>query len=681
MLSADNIFLSEYKTTRGLVPFDRITTADYEPAIMQGIDEHNREIDSIANQTTTPTFENTILGLERSGATLNRVLSVFYPMLSANADDSLMAVSQRVAPILAEHSSSMTLNEKLWQRVKYVYDHFDRSKYDHEDWMLLKKVHEAFELSGATLEGDAREQYKELTKRLSELTLKFEQNTLKENSRYEMWLTEADLTGLPESAVEAAKAAAASKDREGEYLITLKAPSYMAFMKYSDRRDLRERLYRMYNQQCTSGEFSNMEVIKDIANTRLAIARLFGHKTFAEYRLQNTMAQNPATVLNMLNQLREAYLPVQRDDMAKLTEFASQFEGYAVTIMPWDYAYYSNKRKDELYQINDEMLRPYFPLNNVIEGVFGFATRMYGLHFSENYDAQVFHPEVKVYDVTDDDGHYVGALYTDFFPRDTKQSGAWMTNFREQYVDAHGNDVRPIVTLTMNFTRPTATKPSLLTFSEVETFMHEFGHGLHSLLSKCKYLSLSGTNVYHDFVELPSQFNENYMREREFLDGFARHYLTGEKIPAELIDKVIASSQYGAAYGCVRQLGFGFIDMGWYGITEPFTGDPFEMEQNAMKDVQVFAPVDGCIMSPQFGHIFSGGYAAGYYGYKWAEVLDADAFSRFEEEGIFNPATAASFRDNILSRGGSDDPMTLYKQFRGREPRIDALLHRDGIKK
>lgn len=680
-MNADNVFFHEFQTTHGAIPFDRITTADFEPAIMQGIKEHNAEVEAIANQTAAPTFENTIVALERAGKTLNRVLNVFYPLLSANADDSLLAVSNRVTPILSEHSNSITLNEKLWQRIKQVHAAFDRSKHDTEDYMLLKSTYESFVRSGAALEGANRDKYKELSKHLTESSLKFEQNALKATSAERLVLDEADLAGLPESAVEAARAAAQEAGLEGKYVVTLHAPSYMAFMKYSSRRDLREKLYRLYNTQCTSGQYSNPDVMKDIANTRLAIANLLGFKTYADYHLQDMMAENTANVYDMLGKLKAAYLPVQKADMKELTAYASKLEGKPVEIMPWDYSYYSNKEKDEKYKVNDELLRPYFELGNVTRGIFGLATRLYGLHFTENHDAQVFNPEMKVYDVTDENGKWMGMLYTDFFPRSTKQSGAWMTNFREQYVDADGNDIRPIVTLTMNFTRPTDTKPSLLTYYEVETFIHEFGHGLHSLLSRCKYVSTSGTNVYRDFVELPSQFNENFLTEREFLDSFAKHYLTGEPIPQELIDKVVASSQYGAAYSCVRQLGFGYLDMAWHTITKPYTGDPFKFEYNATRPVQVFKPVEGCIMSPQFTHIFSGGYAAGYYGYKWAEVLDADAFSKFKEDGIFNPATAHAFRDIILSRGGTEPPLELYKRFRGRGPKIDALLKRDGIKR
>ena len=678
---SNNIFFKPFRTSGGAVPFDRITTADYEPAIRQGIKEHDNEVKTIANNHDEATFENTVVALERAGRMLNRVLGVFYPMLSANADDALMAVSERMAPLLSEHFNSITLNERLWQRVKYAHDHFDAAKHDVEDQMLMRETYDGFVRSGANLQGADRDRYRALSKRLTELTLKFDQNALKETPRYELWLTQDDLAGLPESALEAAKLAAKEKGREDAWLVTLDAPSYMPFMKYSDRRDLREQLYKMYNRQCTSGDYNNLDVLREIANTRLEIARLMGHKCFAEYKLQHTMAQTPQNVYNMLDQLREAYRPVERGEMKRLEEFASKLEGHPVEIKPWDLSYYSNKERDSLFEINDELLRPYFELGRVTRGVFGFATRMYGLRFIPNHDAQVFHPEVEVFDVTDEDGKAVGMLYLDFFPRPNKQSGAWMTSFREQYIDDDGNDVRPHVTLTMNFTRPTETKPSLLTVREVETFMHEFGHALHQLLTRCRYESLSGTNVYRDFVEVPSQFNENYVYEREFLDSFARHYQTGEPVPQELIDRLLASSQYGAAYACVRQLGFGYIDMAWHSITEPYEGDDFTFEYDATREVQTFEPVEGCIMSPHFTHIFSGGYAAGYYGYKWAEMIECDAFSKFKEEGIFNRETARSWVEHILSRGGSEAPMTLYKRFRGREPRIDAMMQRDGIDK
>lgn len=679
MAKAENIFLTEFKTTNGAIPFDKITNSDFEPAIQKGIEEQTQQINMIVNQRSMPTFENTIVALERSGAILNRVLGVFYPYLSANSDDELMEISTRVSPILSAHSTSVSLNEKLWERVKFVYENVDKSTLDKEDAMLLEETYTSFVRSGANLEGEAREQYRQLSNDISALTLKFGQNVLKELNTYEIWLEEADLAGLPESQVEAAKVAAKEKGKDG-YLITLAAPSYRPFMQYSSRRDLREKLYKMYNSRNTQGEYSNIEVMSQIADKRRQMANLLGYKTFADYKLSHTMAQTPENVYNLLNQLRDAYLPAQKKEMKELEKFASDLEGKKIKIEAWDYSYYFNKYKDSKFDLNDEMLRPYFELNRTIEGVFGLATKLYGVHFTENHDAQVFNPEVQAFNVTDADGKYIGMIYTDFFPRASKRSGAWMTDFRSQHINAKGEDVRPLVSITMNFTKPTGTKPSLLTFEEVETFLHEFGHALHGLLSQVKYSSLSGTAVYRDFVELPSQFNENYLIEKEFLDGFARHYETGEAMPQELIDKIVASAQFGAAYSCIRQLGFGYLDMAWHTTTEP-VADAFALETAALKDVQTFTVVPGCLLAPQFSHIFSGGYAAGYYSYKWAEVLEADAFAKFKEDGIFNQETAKSFRENVLSKGGTEQPMELYKRFRGHEPQIDALLERDGVKK
>lgn len=677
---SENILLKEFNTVHNTAPFDQIKNSDFEPAIDKGIEEQNQEVVAIVNQRSMPTFENTIVALERSGQTLSRVLNVFYPLLSAESSDEIMDISMKISPKLTEHSNNISLNEKLWERIKYVYDHKDKLNLDPEDQMLLQKTYDSFARSGANLKGKDRDKYRKLSSELSELTLKFGQNVLKEQNTYEMWLTKEELAGLPESAVDAAAHAAKSKGREDAYLITLSAPSYMAFMKYSSRPDLREKLYKMYNSRNMKGEYDNTDIVKRIAEVRMELGKLFGTKNFAEFSLQRRMAENPENVYKLLNQLKEAYMPALKNELDTLNKFASEFEGKPVTINPWDYSYYSEKLKNSKYDLNDEMLRPYFELDNVIKGVFGLATKLYGLQFTENPAIKVYNPEVKAYDVTDADGKYIGVIYTDFFPRASKRSGAWMTGFRDQYIDENGTNNRPHVSITMNFTRPTDTKPSLLTYYEVETFLHEFGHSLHGLLANTKYASMSGTGVYRDFVELPSQFNENFLTEKEFLDSFARHYKTGEAMPQELIDKIIASSQYGAAYACIRQLNFGLLDMAWHSITEPVT-DFKTFETNALKDVQIFPMVENCFFSPQFGHIFSGGYAAGYYSYKWAEVLDADAFSLFKSRGIFDPATAKSFRDNILSKGGTEHPMVLYKRFRGQEPTIDALLIRDGIKK
>ena len=678
-MNADNVFFSEFKTINGLIPFNYVSNSDYEPAVDKGIECQMQEIQAIVDQKEEPSFENTIVALERSGAMLNRVLGVMYPMLSANADEELMKISERVSPKLSEHESNITLNEGLWKRVKYVYDNCDKSKLSTEDKMLLEKTYIGFVSSGASLEGVDRDKFRELSAKISKLSLKFGQNVLRELNTYEMWLNKEDLTGLPESAVEAAKYAAKAKGKDDAYLFTLHAPSYGPFLKYSSRRDLREKMYKMYYMRNTKGEYSNIDVIKELSYSRYELAKLLGYKNYADYVLRRRMAESVENVYGLLDQLRDSYRKVQIKDLKELEEFATKLEGKKMKLEPWDYSYYSTKLKDSKYSINDELLRPYFELSNVVKGVFGLATKLYGLNFTQDFNAQIFNPEVKAYDVTDSEGNFVGIIYTDFFPRATKRSGAWMTGFRDQSIDATGKNIRPIVSITMNFTRPTENKPSLLTYSEVETFLHEFGHALHGLLTNCRYASLSGTSVYRDFVELPSQFNENFLPQKEFLDSFAKHYLTGEPIPQDLIDKIIASSQFGAAYACIRQLNFGYLDMAWHTITEKVT-DPFDFEANALKDVLIFPITENCITSTQFSHIFSGGYAAGYYSYKWAEVLDADAFAKFKEDGLFNQATAKSFKDNILSKGGSEHPMTLYKRFRGCEPSIDALLERDGIK-
>ncbi len=680
MSQAQNPFFEEFKDTpHGTTPFDRITVADYEPAIDRGIRLGLESVDKIVANPEAPTFENTIVALERSGKDLDRVLNVFYPLLSSLSDDDMMELSMKITPKLSDYSTSISLNEDLWERIKSVHDSGDTLKLTPEDKMLLKRTYESFTRNGALLEGTDRDTYAKLSSRLSELTTLFGQNVLKEVNTYEIWLKADDLSGLPESSVEAAALAAKEKGREGEYLFTLDQPVYMAFLKYSDRQDLREKMYRLYTGRNTKGEYNNLPVMKEIAETRLKLANLLGYKTYADYSLATTMAANPENVYRLLNSLRDAYRPAQEAEFKELTEFASGLEGHPVKIMPWDYSYYANKLKNAKYSYDEEALRPYFELNNVIGGVFGLAEKLYGLKFVKNPDIPVYHPDVTAFDVMDNDGSYLGVIYTDFFPRASKRPGAWMTEFKGQETTDDGINSRPHVTIVMNFTKPTGSKPSLLTPYEVETFLHEFGHGLHGLLANTKYASLAGTNVLRDFVELPSQFNENYLTEKEFLDGFARHYQTGEPIPDELVDRIISTSQFGAAYACLRQLNFGLIDMAWHTITAP-VDDPAAFETAAGASVAMFDPIEGSMSSPTFSHIFSGGYAAGYYSYKWAEVLDADAFAHFKEHGIFDPATATSFRENILSKGGTEDPAVLYRRFRGHDATIDALLKRDGIK-
>ena len=666
-------------TEHGTTPFSRLNDDMWMPAIDRGIELARQEIDAITSNRARPDFENTIVALERAGSDLNRVLNVFYPLMSADSNDRMMEIDLEASQKLSDYSTSLILNEELWKRVKDVYDHRDEFKLDNEDRMLLQKTYDMFALNGAELQGADREKYRKLSAELSEATTAFGQNVLRELNTYEIYLSEEDLAGLPENLRKEAAEAAEAKGHKGEYLFTLAQPTYMAFMKNSTRRDLREKMYKLYSSRNTKGEFSNIENIKKIAELRRQISNLQGSRTFAQQNLKRTMAEKPEAVYDLLDRLAEAYRPALAAEMKELADFATKLEGKPMEIKPWDYSYYSNKLKAEKYSFDEEALRPYFELNRTIEGVFGLATKLYGLQFRQNDKIEVYQPDVKAFDVTDADGNYVGVIYTDFFPRASKRPGAWMTGFKDQYIDENGVNSRPHVSIVMNFTKPTADTPSLLTPYEVETFLHEFGHALHGLLANSKYSSLSGTNVYRDFVELPSQFNENYLTEKDFLDGFARHYKTGEPIPAELVERLVKSSQYGAAYACFRQLGFGYLDMAWHTVEAP-VDDAVSFEQKAMERVRIFDPVEGTMTAPTFSHIFSGGYAAGYYSYKWAEVLDADAFAFFKEKGIFSKEAADSFRKNVLEKGGTEHPAELYRRFRGQDPTIDALLIRDGIR-
>jgi peptidyl-dipeptidase Dcp len=679
MANAQNPFFKPFDTKHQTPPFSKFNNSQWMEAVDHGIETANGEIKAITSQTEAPTFKNTIVALENVGVDLDRVLNIFFNLLEANSDDEMMQQSIDISGKLSDYSTSIILNEDLWHRVKTVYDNRKDYNLAAEDSMLLQKTYDSFAQSGATLVGNDRDEFKKLSAELSQLTNQFGRNVQKELPTYKMYLKKDDLAGLPDSQIEAAAQAAEQDGHKGEYLFTLDAPVYMAFMKYSDRRDLREKMYRMYNGRNLSGEYSNIDIMKRITELRREIANLLGKETYADKVLVNTMAQKTENVYNLLNSLRDAYAPAAQKEMAELADFASKLEGKKMQIMPWDYSYYSNKHRAAKYAFDEEAMRPYFELSNVIDGVFGLATRLYGLHFKADPEIEVYHPDVTAYEVTDNDGNYLGILYTDFFPRESKRPGAWMTNFKEQWIDEDGTNSRPLVSIVMNFTKPVGDKPSLLTPYEIETFLHEFGHSLHGLLANSKYKSLSGTNVYRDFVELPSQFNENYLTEREFLDTFAKHYITGEPLPENLVKALIESKQYGAAYSCMRQLQFGYLDMAWHTITAP-VDDPVAFERESTKDVQMFAPVEGSMVSAQFSHIFSGGYAAGYYSYKWAEVLDADAFAQFKKNGIFDAETAKSFRENVLTRGGTENPADLYRRFRGGDPTIDALLERDGIK-
>ena len=676
-----NPFFFSYNTPFETPPFNEIKNEHFEPAFDEVIKRLDSEVQAIANDTQPATFENTIIALERSGKLLNKVSSAFFNILNAEADDEMMEISQRISPKLSESSNNIFLNEKLFARVKNVYEQKDRLNLSTEDTKLLEETFESFSVRGANLNPEDKEKYRKLSTDLSVLSLRFDQNALKDKNRYELLLTdEKDLSGLPESICEAAALRAKEKGKKG-WLFNLTAPSYIPFMRYADSRKLRETMYREYMSVGNKGdEYDNKEIIRQIINIRLEIARLMGYNTYAEYSLKHTMAKNPATVYNLLNQLLDAYKPVAINEYNAVQGFAMGMEKENITVMPWDWSYYSEKLKDIRFDVNDEMTRPYFELNNVKNGVFGLATQLYGITFKENKEIPVYHPEVDAYEVYDADGKFLSILYTDFHPRDGKQSGAWMNSIKEQYHETDGSDSRPQIIIVMNFTRPTETKPSLLTFDEVNTLLHEFGHALHGMFAEGKYASLSGTNVYRDFVELPSQLMENWLTEKEFLDQIAVHYETGEKIPQELIRKLVDASNFNTGYFCCRQLSFGMLDMAWHTQNEPFEGDVIAFEKQAWARTVIVPEVPGTFMSSSFGHIFSGGYAAGYYGYKWAEVLDADAFSVFKATGIFNRETARSFRENVLSKGGTEDPAILYKRFRGQEPTIDALLIRNGIK-
>lgn len=676
---AENPFYEEFATFNAAPPFDKIDIDCYEAAIDRGIKLALEEVDRITENVESPSFENTIEALERSGSDLNRVLNVFYPLNSAMADDSMMELSVKMMPKLSDYQTSVSLNELLWKRIKTVYDNRDAMNLTPEQSMLLQRTYDSFKRNGALLEGEARAEFKRLSAERDELTTLFGQNVLKELNTYEIPLQSGDLDGLPESLVEAAAHLAKERGYDGKYLFTLSQPTYMSFMKYSSRRDLREKMYRLYMGRNLTGKYSNVDIMKRIAYVRLQIANLLGYATYADYSLCHTMAETPGNVYKLLHELRDAYIEAWKTERAELDAFVASTEGAPMTLQPWDYSFYSNKLRESKYSYDEECLRPYFELNRVIGGVFGLAENLYGVSFVQRYDLPVYHPDVKVFEVRDSDGGLIGLLYADFFPRENKRSGAWMTDFKSQWVDADGKDNRPNVSIVMNFTKPTETKPSLLTPDEVSTFLHEFGHALHGLFSKVRYESLSGTNVYRDFVELPSQFNENFLSTRKFLDSFARHYVTDEPIPQEYVDKIIESTRFGAAYRCLRQLGFGLIDMAWHTITSP-VDDEVAFEREACRSVALFDDVDGALISPQFGHIFSGGYAAGYYSYKWAEVLDADAFALFETNGVFDADTARRFKSCILERGGTEHPATLYRRFRGQDATIDALLRRDGIK-
>ena len=675
-----NVFLEPYKTPYETVPFNEIKFEDYEEAMLEGMRRENEQLEQMLSNPEEPTFENTID--TDDDRTLSRVTNTFFNLLNADTNDEMDELAQKMQPLLTEHSQNIMLNERYFERVKAVKD--NHRPLDAEEQMLLDKIYEAFERNGATLDEEKKQIFRKLNQELALLTLQFQQNELKDTNEYTLHISNVDeLKGLPQSQLDAAKLAAKEAGKEG-YLFTLHAPSYNPFLQYCENRELRKQMYMARNTICThDNAYNNKENVRKIVNLRREIAQLLGYKNWAEYVLKRRMAEDIEHVEELLGKLLDAYLPTAKKEVAEVEALARKKEGDDFKLMPWDFAHYSHLLKMERYNIDAEMLRPYLELSRVIDGVFGLATRLYGITFHKRDDIQVYNKEVDAWEVRDEDGEFLAVLYTDFHPRKSKQSGAWMTSYKEQYLEKKDEkmvDSRPIVSVTMNFTKPTEDKPALLTLGEVETFLHEFGHALHGMFSKVRFESLSGTNVYWDFVELPSQFMENYAVEPEFLHTFARHYETNEPLPDELIERIRKSRNFNVAYACIRQVSFGLLDMAYYTIDEPLEGDIEAFEKEAWAKAQLLPQIEGTCMSVQFGHIMCGGYSAGYYSYKWAEVLDADAFSAFQEEGIFNKQTAKRFRDEVLSRGGTEAPMTLYKRFRGKEPSIEALLKRNEIK-
>nr|WP_024991212.1 M3 family metallopeptidase [Hoylesella pleuritidis] len=679
-----NPFFEPYGTPHDTVPFGRIQVKDYEEAFMEGIKRDDEATDKIINDPAEPTFENTIARVDTDKGEhyydlLDRVSNVFSCMLSAETNDELDALAQKISPILTKHANDVRLNKRLFERVKYVYEH--HRDLNPEEQMLLETSYDGFVRSGALLDDAGKERLRQLTEEAGILSLQFSQNLLKENKAFTLHLTdEHDLDGLPETAREAAALTAQEQNKEG-WIITLDYPSYLPFMTYSTRRELREQLYMARNTECIhDNSENNLDICKRLINLRRELAQLLGYETYADYVLKHRMASNIKNVYQLLDDLITAYKPTAIEEREELIRLAREFEGDDFELQEWDIAYYSHKLKLRKYNLDAEMLRPYFELSNVIKGVFGLANKLYGITFKETKDIPVYHPDVKAYEVFDADGAFLAVFYADFHPRKGKQGGAWMTEFQGQWIDHKGVNVRPHVSVVMNLTKPTTEKPALLTLGEVETFLHEFGHSLHGMFANTRFESLSGTNVWWDFVELPSQFMENFAVEKDFLRTFAFHYQTGEAIPNELIDRIVQSRNFMTATGCLRQVSFGLLDMAYYTQRDAFTADIIPFEKKAWEQAMISPQRSDTCMTAQFSHIMSGGYAAGYYSYKWAEVLDADAFSVFKKHGIFDRATAQSFRDNILSRGGTEHPMTLYKRFRGGEPTIDALLERNGIK-
>ncbi len=678
-----NPFFSKYTTIHEVPPFDQIKLEDYEEAFVEGIRRDDEHIDKIINNPEPPTFDNTIIEEDDENeyyALLDKVSAVFFNLLSAETNDEMDALAQKIQPALTKHANDVSLNKRLFERIKAVHD--NHRPLTPEEECLLQKSYDGFVRSGALLDEEGKAKLRALTEEGSMLSLQFSQNLLKEKKAFSLHITdENDLKGLPDTQKEAARHEAKERNLDG-WVFTLDFPSYGPFMQYAENRDLREKMFMAYNTLCThENETNNIDICKRLINIRRETAQLLGYDTYADYVLVKRMASNVANVYKLLDDLIDAYKPTAVAEKEELKQMAKRMNGEDFKLMPWDGAFYSHKLQLEKYNVDAEMVRPYFELSKVIKGVFGLATRLYGITFQENKDIPVYHPDVKAYEVFDKDGSYLAVLYADFYPRKGKQGGAWMTSYQDQWINQKGENIRPHVSLVMNFTKPTADKPALLTLGEVETFLHEFGHSLHGMFANTRFSSLSGTNVWWDFVELPSQFMENFSLEREFLSTFAYHYKTGEPMPDDLIQRLIDGRNFAVASACLRQVSFGLLDMAYYTKEKPFEDDLIKFEKKAWEKAIIGTQLENTCMTVQFSHIMAGGYSAGYYSYKWAEVLDADAFAVFKREGVFNRETAQRFRDCILSKGGTEHPMTLYKRFRGGEPTIDALLERNGIKK
>ena len=675
----ENPFLRESSAPFGAPEFDKIRTEHYLPAFEEGVAEGKAEIDAIVANPDEPTFENTIEAMEYAGQTLNKVAGIFFNLMEAHTNDQMQAIAEKVTPMLTDFSMYTSLNAPLFERVKAIYEKKDELGLDQDQMTLLEDTYRGFVRGGANLSAEDKAVFSKLSEELSLASLQFSKNVLDATNAYTLHVKDsADLAGLPEYVRTMGAETAKEKGLEG-WAFTLAYPSFAPFMKFSENRELRKQMWTAYNSKALGGDFDNSELVKKIVDLRIKTANMLGYETFADYALEVRMAKDRKTATDFINGLLVSSLPFAKKDVADVQAYAKA-NGFTEKLMPWDYSYWSERLQKEQYSLNEELLKPYFQLENCIDAVFGLATRLYGITFHELKDMPVYHEEVKVYEVKDADGSHLALLYADFFPRSSKRGGAWMTEFRGQSIQ-NGVEKRPFINIVMNFTKPTADAPSLITHGELTTFLHEFGHALHGILAKGRYPSLTGTGVSRDFVELPSQIMENWAYEPEYLNGFAKHYQTGEAIPMELIEKIVAAKNFQAGYAQVRQLHFGYLDMSWHTLTEVPSVSTLEFEQKTLAPYAMIPSVEGCGFSTSFSHIFTGGYSAGYYSYKWAEVLEADAFSLFQEKGIFNTEVANAFRKEILEKGGMEDEAVIYRNFRGRDPQPEALMEKLGLTK